>query len=247
VLSRHTSWVRPVLVGLGLAVAVPALADVTVQARYRMPDGTTLERTNYYAKDRSRTTSFDGREYIYDSKSKQLTIVDHATRRYWTGPIALADSIAGRLNAKRDSTFHVALAQRQEEFAEFVEQFNSAVVVNQTEEERKIAGYPCSHWVISAGRNMIHDRWVARSLTSATPSPELDRVLMAGAMDPLGRTLMKMLLGTREIPGLTLSATTTFKTPTQAATFSWEALKVTTDKISKTAWEVPADYQRVEL
>jgi hypothetical protein len=59
--------------------------------------------------------------------------------------------------------------------------------------------------------------------------------------------LVKMLLGAREISGLTLSATTTFKTPTQAGTFSWEATKVSTDKIAKTVWEVPKDYQRVEL
>jgi hypothetical protein len=247
VLTRHISWARLVWTAAALAVAVPALADVTVQAHYRLPDGTTLERTNYYARNLSRTTSFDGREYLYDSKSKQLTLIDHETKRYWTGPVARADSIVGRLNSQRDQAFREELAKREAEFTEFLDQFNSSVVVNQTDEQRKIAGYKCSHWVISAGRNMIHDRWVASALTSVAPAPELDRVLMGAALDPLGRGLVKMLLGAREISGLTLSATTTFKTPTQAGTFSWEATKVSTDKIAKTVWEVPKDYQRVEL
>ncbi len=247
-MSRTTvSWTRFVWAGLVLLMAVPAQADITVQARYRMPDGPTLERANYYTKDRSRTTSFDGREYIYDSKSKRLTVVDHATKRYWAGPIAQADSIVARLNAERDKAFHEAVAKRQDEFAQFLEQFNSSVVVNQTDEQRKIAGYNCSHWVISAGRNMIHDRWVASGFTIVKPSPELDRVLMAGALDPLGRALVKLLLGAREMPGLVLGATTTYKTPTQAGTFSWEATKVTTDKISATVWEAPKDYQPITL
>jgi hypothetical protein len=245
--SRYTSWARLAWAGVALLIAVPALADVTVQARYRLPDGTTLERANYYTKDRSRVTSFDGREYIYDGKSKQVTVIDHKTKRYWTGAVTLADSIVTRLNSQRDSVFRVEIAKRQEEFDKFIDQFNAGIVVNQTEEQRKIAGYNCSHWIVSAGRNMIHDRWVASGFTIVKPAPELDRVLMAGALDPLGRQLVKMLLGARDIPGLNLSATTTYKTPTQAGTFSWEATKVTTDKISATAWETPKDYQRVEL
>lgn len=246
-LSRNLSWASLAAAALALLGAVPALADVTVHARYRMLDGSTVERANYFTRDRSRVTSFDGREYVYESKSKQLMVIDHATRRYWSGPVARADSIVGELNSRRDSTFRVEVAKRQEEFDKFLEQFNSSIVVNKTDEERKIAGYNCTHWIISAGRHMIHDRWVASGFTIVKPSPEIERAVASGALDPLGRGLVKLLLGAREIPGLTLSATTTFKTPTQSGTYSWEATKVTTDKISSTAWEAPKDYQKVEL
>lgn len=243
--SRRISWALFAGVGLALLSAGPATGDVTVQARYLMPDSSTLERTNYYAGTRARITSFDGREYMYDSKSKQLTVIDHTTKRYWSGPIAEADSIVARLNSERDAEFRKTLEGRQEELAKFMDEFNESIAVEKTEERRRVAGFACDRWKISAGSHIVHERWVASGFTTERVPPDLDRVLMAGALDPFGRALVGLLLQGREIPGMTLAATTTYKTPTQTGTYSWEATRVTTGKIPARAWELPEGYERV--
>jgi len=61
---------------LALVTAVRRSPTSPCRPATACPTGTTLERANYYTKDRSRVTSFDGREYVYDGKSKQVTVID---------------------------------------------------------------------------------------------------------------------------------------------------------------------------
>jgi len=147
--------------------------------------------------DRSRVTSFDGREYVYDGKSKQVTVIDHATKRYWTGSVTLADSIVTRSTASVTRSSAWRSPSRQEEFDKFIEQFNAGIVVNQTEEQREDRRLQLlalgrlrrpQHDPRPLGGERLHHRQAA---------PELDRVLMAAALDPLGRQLVKMLLAGR--------------------------------------------------
>jgi hypothetical protein len=118
------------------------------------------------------------------------------------------------------------------------------VKVRWTEEQRKIAGYPCSEWQLTAGRYLYQERWVARALSVPDFSPEVEKVVMASITDPVGRGLMKLVLQGRRVDGLTLAGTIRFRTLGQEGTMSWEALRVDTHPIAPAAWEVPHGYQR---
>jgi hypothetical protein len=87
------------LLALVLAAAFvrPAAADITVTSHYTLIGGDTLTRDSYYSSKRIRVTGPDGKEFLFNAKTDTVTVIDHATERYWTGPRALADSLAAKL------------------------------------------------------------------------------------------------------------------------------------------------------
>jgi hypothetical protein len=122
--------------------------------------------------------------------------------------------------------------------------FNDSIRVIQTEDTRTIAGYPATRWMMLAGQYMTHERWVARGLSVPNFGPELEKVMMASVLDPLGRQLMKMLIQMREKDGTVLMSSTQFRTPTQAGSFSWEAIRVSSEQIPASVWSPPAGYTK---
>ena len=244
---RSILWMIGLLVSCSLCFALPALADVTVLARYTLVNGDTLTRASYYSAHRVRMTAPDGKEFMYDSKADRITVINHRDKIYWTGPLAQADSIADRmLKESRKEVAQIA-AQDLEAWATKIQDFNDSIRVTRTENTNTIAGYPTTQWLLSAGPYLQHERWVARSLQVADYGPELERVVMASIMDPLGRVLMKMLIGLRSADGLPLAAKTTFRTLSQSGNFSFEAVWVIGASIPASAWEVPKGYVRIKL
>jgi hypothetical protein len=120
------------------------------------------------------------------------------------------------------------------------------VKIEATGRNRKIAGYPCSEWVLTAGSRLRQERWLARSLSMPDFSPEIEKVVQASMLDPLGRGLMKLVLQARSADGLALAGRMTVKTFQNQGEMSWEAVKVSSGKIPDEAWAIPDGYQRWE-
>lgn len=233
------------VVVLGVA-GMPARADVVVLGSYTLVNGDTLTRASYFTSKRVRATAPDGREFLYDAKAKKVMIVDHRSRSYWRGPIERADSLASVILAQRGEELRPKVEANREQVMARLQALNDSLRVFKTDETRTIAGYPCTKWVLSAGSTMTHERWVARGLDVADYSPELDRVIQASILDPLGRVLMRQLLAMRSQDGLPLAATTTFNTFTQSGGFSWQAISAVSAEIPKSVWEAPKGYHRIE-
>jgi len=245
VLPKNPTWPALFVATSFLCFALPAAADVTVLARYTFVNGDTLTRPSYYSSRRSRVTVPDGKEMIYDNKDRTLTILDHVGKRYWTGPLAHADSLADLILLEGRKEVAKVAAADQQAWIEKVQAFNESIHLEQTEEVRKIAGYPSTKWTLSAGEYLQHERWVARSLVVANYGPEIQKAAMALAVDPLGRVLLKALIGMREADGLPLESKTTFKSLTQSGSFGYETIQVIGKSIPATAWTIPEGYTRV--
>ena len=235
----------PAIATLLLSAARPAAADVTVVGQYRFVNGDTATQTSYYSRKRVRTVAPDGKEFIYDTQARRVTIIDHANRRYYTGTIEEAESTATRLLMDRRKELRPMIEANQDKWQEMMRLFNDSVAVVQSEETRTIAGYPSTRWLMTCGSYMTHERWVARGLSVPNFGPELEKVMMATVLDPLGRQLMRLLIQMRSHPGTVLASRTRFRTLTQEGEFSWEAVRVTSDPIPKSAWELPKGYQQV--
>jgi hypothetical protein len=236
-----------VLAAATTGLALPAAADVTLLSRYTLVSGDTLSRPSYFTSRRMRTTAPDGKEFMYDGKTKTLTIINHAKRIYWSGPLAQADSLADSiLTVSRRELAKIAAADQAAWMAK-VQAFNDSIRIVNTGNTHKIAGYPASLWTVSAGSYMQNERWVARSLAVAKFEPEVEKAVMASIMDPVGRQLMKLLMGARSSDGLVLASKTSYHTPTQSGNFSFETYQVVSTPIPDTAWEIPRDYKPIQL
>jgi hypothetical protein len=241
--------------GFALAVAVtivalgpitPAAADITVVGKYTFVNGDTASRTSYYSRKRARTTAPNGMEFIYDTQLGRVTVIDHARRRYYSGTIAEADTLAERILLQRRQELRPLIEANRERWVEMMSSFNDSILVERSEETRTFAGYPCTRWTMRGGSYMTHERWAARGLSVPNFGPEMERIVMATVLDPLGTQLMKMLVQMRAQPGLVLKSSTQFRTLTQSGTFAWEATRVESKSIPESAWMVPKDYAKVQ-
>ena len=227
-----------------VALAGPAFADLTVITRYTLVDGDTLVRPCYYTRTKVRVTSPDGKEFMFDSKSDSVTVIDHKTKTYWAGPRSLADSVATKLMAQ--NAVDVS-AMDPVEYANKIQAFNDSIQVRATGKQKKVAGYPCDQWLLSAGRFLTNERWVARSLVVPNYGPEMQKAVLATIKDPLGRQLMRMLIDMRTKEGMVLSSRTSFQTLGRSGRFDFVAQKVITKPIAKSVWTVPEGYKQITL
>ena len=230
-----------------VAFAAPAAADYTVITRYTLVDGDTLTRANYYTRKKIRVTSPDGKEFMFDKSSDSVTVIDHVGKRYWTGPRSQADSLATRLmNANREGVPDEAKTDPVA-WAEKLQAFNDSIKVEPTMKQKKIAGYTCDLWVLTAGQYLRNERWIARSIYFPDYGPEMQKTVLATIKDPMGRALMRLMIGMRDKEGMTLSGSATFKTLSREGGFSFEALRISNKAIGKDAWALPAGYVPIAL
>ena len=232
---------------LTVAGVAPAAADVTVVGKYTFVNGDTATRTSYYSRKRARAVAPNGMEFIYDTQLSRVTIIDATKHRYYRATIAEAESLAEQILLKRRAELRPQIEANQEKWAQLLSSLSDSIRVDKHESETQtLAGYPCTRWTLLGGSYMTHDRWAARGLSVPSFGPELEKIVMATALDPLGAQLMKLLLQMRAQPGLVLKSSTQFRTLTQSGSFSWEALRVDSRPIPDSVWAAPAGYTRVK-
>jgi hypothetical protein len=222
--------------------------DVTIHGVYVFPDGTEMQRATYHSDTRMRATMFDGNEAIYDVKAGQVIFLNHDRKRYWKGPLDRANAVLDSLSLERDRPFFEAAQEKQQEWMKFTEQFNEALDSKPLLEEKKFAGKRCRGWEISAKPTFIHTRWIAEDVVVPDFTAEMHKLLLLPALDPVGRSIGRILIQARgTAQGAILASSTEIATPTQKVSFSWEARRIATTAIPDSVWAVPAGYEEIKL
>ena len=163
-----------------LLIAVPVRADITIIGRYKLVNGDTLTRASYYTTHRVRATLPNGYEVIYDAKGDRVALVDHAKQRYWEGPRSEADSIAMKFRSGQMKALQAnATPEQREKWTEIYSALGDSVHFGTTGRDRKIAGYGCTEWALTAGQYLRQTHWVARALSKPDFSEELQKVVLA--------------------------------------------------------------------
>jgi hypothetical protein len=112
--------------------------------------------------------------------------------------------------------------------------------------EKKFAGKRCRGWEISAGQTFVHTRWIADDVKVPDFTEEVNRILLLPALDPVGRSIGRILLQARgTAKGAILASYTKISTPTQKLSFSFEARRIATTAIPDSVWAVPKGYEPV--
>lgn len=241
--------------GVALALALALLltaacgfADVTLHIHYSLVNGDTVTRANYYTTNRMRATAPDGREYIFLVKEKRVAVIDHPSKTYWDGPMSAADSVVDSLNAMRYREVMSAVTEEQlAAWPKVTQSINDSIQLQKTSERRDIAGVSCERWTLTAGSWMTHDRWVAKDLAVANYPPEIQRILLASVQEPMAKAFVRLLIrANKEVDGLPLAVSTTYRTLASSGSYSWETFQVDHKKIPETAWQIPSDYRRMQ-
>jgi hypothetical protein len=234
--------------GLALLAAPSARADICVTGHYTFVTGDTATRVSYFTGRRVRVQSPDNQEIMFDSKTRDVTIIDNGRRIYWEGPVAMADSLVDGMTMHHWALFDsTATDEQKAAWTTLVEGVNNLLQIRQGQGSKRIAGYPCGQWIIEAGPYLHLERWVARALMVEHFDRETEKVATGAVLDPVGRAMMAMFWQTRAVSGMPLGATMTFGTPQRHSSFTWEAVKVTSGPVPASAWEVPAGYEKADF
>ena len=247
---RHESsmWLGLACASLVLLAAGPASADITVIGHYTFVNGDTTTRSSYFTSRRIRVSTPDGREVIFDSKVKRITLIDHQRRVYWDGPLARADSIVDVTDGSRwDNMLRNATDELTAEWAREMAFLTDSIQVGDGFKTRMIAGYPCNRWTVRAGSYMTLERWTAAGLAIDPYDQTTEDVVLSAVLDPVARAIMSMFWKLQDTKRLCLAASMTFSTPAQQGSFHWESVKVIGARIPVSAWNVPQAYRRARL
>jgi len=224
-----------------------AKADITVHCRFHFMNGDTLTRPVYYGDGRARMTMSDGNEIIYDVRSKDIIYLDHLKRRFWKGPLGRANAIVDSLTQERYQSVMNVSEEKRQEWVASVNKFNDNLKTESFDYVKKIAGKNCDGHRISAGKMMVHTRWITREIQLTDYVKDLEGILLLPTVDPMGRSIVRLITKADKGLGLTLAATTEVNTPTQKGKFSWEAYWIDTRPIAASVWDIPEGYQEVKF
>ncbi len=236
------------LAGAGLAVlfAGPARAELTVIGRYVF-DRETLIRPLYFSTRHVRVSTPDGREVVFDSHTGHVTLVDHAGRVYWSGPLARADSIAAMLDVARwDMCLRLASDTVHPEWVRDVALLGDSARAAGETGMRMIAGYPCDPVLAGAGAPARVPGWVAPVPVEDDRRAGIGDQVLSAVLNPARQAVMGMFWQTEIADALPLAATMTFDTPTRHARFQWHAVQVIAAQVPDSTWQPPAGYRRLD-
>jgi hypothetical protein len=224
-----------------------ANAHITVHCRFQFMNGDTLTRPVYYGDGRARMTMSDGNEVIYDVRTKDIIYLDHAKRRFWKGPLERANALVDSLTQERYQSVMNASEEKRQEWVAYVNKFNDNLRTESFDYVKKIAGKDCDGHKITVGKIMAHTRWITREIALTDYLKDLERIVLLPTVDPVGRSIVRLIAEADKGYGLTLAATTEVNTPTQKGMFAWEAYWIDTRPIADSVWEIPEAYQEVKL
>ena len=228
---------RPVLPALVLALVVPLVAaaeDITLVSKVTSGKGLTNTSTQYLSSTKIRTGDGD-MDTIMDFASGKIVMVNVKKKEYSETTLEEMRAAMQKLEAS------MAGNPMMEKMMGAV----GEVTVQKGTTPRKIAGYDTEHYILTMGENFREEIWAAPGLTP--PMQYFDaRNAMYVAMGPMGKRFQKIGDEMRKIKGFPLATTTNVKMMMVKQESSTEVTEVRKGPIPASAFEVPADYKRVE-
>ncbi len=254
-------FAKPCLAVLTLALAVPALADdLTILSKVTRGDEPPTTATSYVSSDHVRVVQADGREFMADLKSGDMTLMDGKKKQYSVITRQDMEQLKARMQQQMNSP-EMQKAQEQmknlppevqKKMQAAVGGMVSAITVQKTGTTRKVAGYTCENWAVSMGQFSRTEQCMSTEL----PLPALawdsyrdftsSMMGMMGAMGPMGKGLAEMREKMKDMKGFPMAVTTTTSMMGRQSTTTTEVTEVKRGPIPASAWQVPAGYAKVD-
>ncbi len=254
-------FAKPCLAVLTLALAVPALADdLTIVSKVTRGDEPPATATSYVSSDHLRIVQADGREFMADLKSGDMTLVDGKKKQYSVITRQDMEQLKARMQQQMNSP-EMQKAQEQmkslppevqKKMQAAVGGMVSAITVQKTGTTRKVAGYTCENWAVSMGQFSRTEQCMSTELPLPAQAWDSYRDFtssmmgMMGAMGPMGKGLSEMREKMKDMKGFPMAVTTTTSMMGRQSTTTTEVTEVKRGPIPASAWQVPAGYTKVD-
>jgi hypothetical protein len=222
--------------------------DLTIVAKHStngVPGETT---TSYLGSDHVRIASGGGRETIIDLKSGLITTLDGNKKTYYTVTRQDLDDMAAKVQERMGSPEQ---KKRMEAMQGMSKSVAESIEVKKSGVTRKIAGFKCEEWVITASTVSTTKECVTTDLKY--PEHAFDAYKgftqkLASSMSTLqpARVGESMVDKMKAIKGYPIATAMTVDFMGNKRTTESEVTEVKRGSIPASAWEVPAGYAKID-
>lgn len=254
-------FATPCLAVLALALPLPALADdLTIVTRVARGDDAPTTATSYVSADRVRIVQADGREFMADMKSGDITMVDGRRKQYSVITRQDMEQLKARMQQQMNSPEMQKAQEQMKNLPPEVQKkmqaamggMMSSITVQKTGGTRKVAGYTCENWTVSFGQLSRTEQCMSTELPLPTQAWDSYRDFansmmgMMGAMGPMAKGLTELREKMKEMRGFPMAVTTTTSVMGKQSTTTTEVTEVKRGPIPASAWQIPAGYTKVD-
>ena len=228
---------RRAVPAIALVLVLQALAaaeDLTLVSKITSGKGVSITSTQYLSSSKVRTGDGD-MDTIMDFASGKIVMVNNKKKEYSETTLEEIRAAMQKLEAS------MAGNPMMEKMMGTV----GDVTVQKGNTPRTIAGYDTQHYILTMGDSFREEIWAAPALTP--PIQYFDaRNAMYVAMGPMGKRFQRIGDEMRKIKGFPLATLTSVKMVMVKQDSTAEVTEVRKGPIPASAFEVPADYKKVD-
>lgn len=247
------SRIRPVAF-LFLFMAFPSYAEsLTIISKVTRDGGPPETKASYISSDHVRISQGDGREFIVDFNSGQMTTLDTRKKTYYVITRADMDAFATTMREqmkKAEEGMKNLPPEQRRKMDSAAAMF--AVDVRDLGTSRKIAGYTCENWSVNMGRYSRTEECLTSELKFPPQAWDMYRGFadnmksMMAALGPMAKSAAAMQEQFKKMKGYPLANTTTTEIMGRKSVVASEVTEIRHDPIPPSTWEVPAGYTKTD-
>jgi Domain of unknown function (DUF4412) len=244
-----------------LGLAVPALADdLTILTKMTRGDEPPTTATSYVTVDHVRVVQADGREFMADLKSGNITMMDGKKKQYSVLTRQDMELIKARIQQQANSPEMQKAQEQMKNLPPDIQKrmqaamggLVNALTVQKTGTTRKVAGYTCENFLVSFGQFSKTEQCMSTELPLPDQAWDSYRDFansmmgMMGSMGPMSKGVSELREKMKDLKGFPMSVTTTTTLMGRELKSTSEVVEVRRGPVPAAAWQVPAGYTKVD-
>jgi uncharacterized protein DUF4412 len=243
-----------------LALTLGAYAgaqDLTIVSKVTRDGGPPETATSYLSADHVRMSHGSGKEFIIDLKAGQMASLDGKAKTYFVITLKDLDDFAAkmqeRMNSPEMKKARESLKELPPEDRKRLEAaMDMNVDVHKSGSSRRIAGYACENWTVNIGQLSRSEQCVTADLQFPMQAWEMYRHFsetmqsLMSTMGPAAANTSRMVEQFKKMKGYPLANTTTVEIMGNRSVTVSEVVEIKKSAIPASAWDIPADYTKVD-
>jgi hypothetical protein len=233
---------------LAASAASAGSDDLTIVSKHSTNGQPGETTTSYLGSDHVRMASGGGRETIIDLKSGIVTNLDTKKKTYYQVTKEDMDEMAAKVQEQLNSPEQ---KKRMEAMQGMTANVANSIEVKKSGNTRKIAGFTCEEWLVTASTISTTKECVTTDLKYPQKAFDAYKAFtqkLAASMSAMqpARVGERMVDKMKAIKGYPVATSMTVDFMGNKRTSESEVVEVKRGSIPASAWEVPAGYAKID-